>query len=195
MESKGFTTDFGIPFKEENGSKKFAGPGEEGTRDGTALYAQFHEPCGIAVGFNHVGYICDSSSGSIRQITTMMETALSLRTVGKIESLKSLIQWSADYYTSASSWYPLPDDSLELKNSVFPAPLPAISMMPDDKISMREWASVNGQVVRQRTVRQETTMAKAGTIPEAAYRTALATRDIGNLAAETTVLEGRNNIE
>ena len=111
------------------------------------------------------------------------------------ESLKSLTKWSAYYYTSASSWYPLPDDGLELKDLVFPTPLLAISMMPDDKIMMREWALVNGQVVRQRTVRQETTMAKAGTLPEAAYRTALTTKDIGNLAAEATVLEGENDVE
>eukprot|EP00795_Rhopilema_esculentum_P000148 gene148-9765_t len=38
-------------------------------------------------------------------------------------------------------------------------------------------------------------MAKVGTLPEAASRTALTTKDIGNLAAETTVLEGRNNVE
>eukprot|EP00794_Sanderia_malayensis_P012399 gene12399-13682_t len=38
-----------------------------------------------------------------------------------------------------------------------------------DILSMREWASSNGSVVRQRSVRQETTMAKAGTLPEAAY--------------------------
>ena len=34
---------------------------------------------------------------------------------------------------------------------------------------MREWASVNGAVARERSCRQETTMARAGTPPENAY--------------------------
>ena len=34
---------------------------------------------------------------------------------------------------------------------------------------MREWAAVNGAVVQQRNCRQETTMARAGTLPENAY--------------------------
>ena len=34
---------------------------------------------------------------------------------------------------------------------------------------MREWTSVNGAVVRQRSCRQETTMARAGNLPENAY--------------------------
>ena len=35
---------------------------------------------------------------------------------------------------------------------------------------MRDWASSYGAVVRQRTVRQETTMAKHGTLPEYIYQ-------------------------
>ena len=42
-------------------------------------------------------------------------------------------------------------------------------MDTDWKFIMRQWASTNGAVVRQRSVRQETTMAKAGTLPEPAY--------------------------
>ena len=34
---------------------------------------------------------------------------------------------------------------------------------------MRDWASINGAVVRQRSCRQETTMARVGTLPENAY--------------------------
>ena len=36
-------------------------------------------------------------------------------------------------------------------------------------MEMGEWASVNGAVVGQRSGRQETTMARAGTLPENAY--------------------------
>ena len=43
-------------------------------------------------------------------------------------------------------------------------------MDTDWKFIMRQWASTNGAVVRQRSVRQETTMAKAGTLPEPAYK-------------------------
>ena len=35
---------------------------------------------------------------------------------------------------------------------------------------MRDWASSYGAAVRQRTVRQETTMAKHGTLPEYVYQ-------------------------
>ena len=35
---------------------------------------------------------------------------------------------------------------------------------------MQDWASSYGAVVRQRTVRQETTMAKHGTLPEYIYQ-------------------------
>ena len=42
-------------------------------------------------------------------------------------------------------------------------------MSDEERFEMREWASMNGAVVRQRSTRQETTVAKAGTLPEAAY--------------------------
>ena len=42
---------------------------------------------------------------------------------------------------------------------------------------MREWGYVNGKALRQRTVRQETTMAKAGTLPESFYQQELKTTD------------------
>ena len=39
----------------------------------------------------------------------------------------------------------------------------------DQKHKTQEWASVNGAVVQQQSCRQETTMARAGTLPENAY--------------------------
>ena len=39
-------------------------------------------------------------------------------------------------------------------------------MRPADCDSLRDWASSYGAAVRQRTVRQETTMARHGTLPE-----------------------------
>ena len=50
------------------------------------------------------------------------------------------------------------------------APLPAVEMPQADCDLMRNWASSYGAAVRQRTVRQETTMAKYGTLPEFIYQ-------------------------
>ena len=47
----------------------------------------------------------------------------------------------------------------------FLPPLPAVHMNEEDQEYMREWARNNGKSVRQRTVRQETTKYKAGTLP------------------------------
>ena len=47
--------------------------------------------------------------------------------------------------------------------------MPPAKLNGEDRLTMREWSSINGAVVRQRSVRQETTMAKAGTLPEACY--------------------------
>ena len=65
------------------------------------------------------------------------------------------------------------------KNSInfikikIPAPLPPA----ENKETMREWASENGKAVRQRTVHQEKTMAKAGTLPESCYNQELKPTD------------------
>ena len=42
-------------------------------------------------------------------------------------------------------------------------------LSPDRKREMREWASSNGTVVRQRSGRQEITMARSGTLSKNAY--------------------------
>ena len=51
-------------------------------------------------------------------------------------------------------------------------------MNAENKETMRQWASVNGKAARQRTVRQETTMAKAGTLTESCYPQELKLEDI-----------------
>ena len=48
-------------------------------------------------------------------------------------------------------------------------PLPIVNMRPADCDALRDWASSFGAAVRQRTVRQETTMARHGTLPEFMY--------------------------
>ena len=54
---------------------------------------------------------------------------------------------------------------------------------PQDAQLMKEWAHTFGAAVRQRTVRQETTMARAGTLPDFLYA-----RDI--VPGETVDLTG-----
>ncbi|XP_068716004.1 uncharacterized protein [Montipora foliosa] len=48
---------------------------------------------------------------------------------------------------------------------------PARKLNDQERESMLEWAANNGKAVRQRTVRQETTMFKAGTLPLNMYAT------------------------
>ena len=45
-------------------------------------------------------------------------------------------------------------------------PLANVDMRPADCDALRDWTSSYGAAVRQRTVRQETTMARHGTLPE-----------------------------
>lgn len=49
-------------------------------------------------------------------------------------------------------------------------PLPTVARNQNEIDALREWASTYGAAVRQRTVRQETTMAKHGTLPEFMYQ-------------------------
>ena len=49
-------------------------------------------------------------------------------------------------------------------------PLPIVNMSPADCNVLRNWAPSYGAAVRQRTVRQETTMAHHGTLPEFMYQ-------------------------
>ena len=92
------------------------------------------------------------------------------------ESLKQITSWSAHHFTTRERWYPVPESTLKLSDLDFPRrKLSKIKLNPDAKHEMREWASINGAVVRQRSCHQQTTMARAGTLPENAYFDELAT--------------------
>ena len=63
---------------------------------------------------------------------------------------------------------------------------------------MREWASVNGAVVRQRSCRQETTMARSRTLPENDYHEELRPINLGNVSTsdgEVASEEDEENVE
>ena len=86
------------------------------------------------------------------------------------EAVKRVTSWAAYYHTSGRSWYPKPEGSLQLSQVPIMKPLPSVSMSSADCNALRDWASSYGAAVRQRTVRQETTMAKHGTLPEFMYQ-------------------------
>ena len=80
-----------------------------------------------------------------------------------LESAKRMTQWSAFYFTHSTSYFPVPSTQIHLQD--FPRMteqnLPVMSSADQDL--MRNWANTHGNCVRQRTVRQETTMYKDGT--------------------------------
>lgn len=280
--------------RNEERVKVFAGTGAEGTRDGLASRAEFYQPAGLCVEFDHVLYICDARTNCIKVFTTLHETAAFLDAVGKIykafsvhekhakyelcnlqdavlllketlqylrrnealirgeiqslprslngpqgnvaektiesvsllqsglqrlydllapmgytwtnllscmtldvenchsvvhhksplctaleyarnfgnavkESVKKTTNWAAFYFTNPKSWYPVPDRAAAFIEISLAPQLPPGVISAQDAQLMREWAHTFGAAVRQRTVRQETTMARAGTLPDFLY--------------------------
>ena len=93
------------------------------------------------------------------------------------EAIKRLTNWAAYYYTSRKSWYPNPENSILLSQIPVIKSLKPVDMNRDDITKLREWAKTYGAAVRQRTVRQETTMAKHGSLPEYIYKRQCTTSD------------------
>ena len=87
------------------------------------------------------------------------------------KGLKQTTIWSTYYFTNKKSYYPIPTNSLRFWDIPLLPPLPAVSMSDVHQDFMREWARNNGKTVRQRTVRQETTKYKSGTLPLNMYQT------------------------
>jgi hypothetical protein len=106
------------------------------------------------------------------------------------ESIKRVVVWSAYYYTHSKSYYPV------LRQST---PLNAIPKLDHlkaqrqlnrrEKELMVEWATTNGKAVRQRSVRQETTMFKAGTLPLNMYRSSDYPKDKVSFDTDTDAVE------
>ena len=62
---------------------------------------------------------------------------------------------------------------------------------------MREWATAHRSSVRQRRVRQETTMARAGTLPEVLYQKEIEVReriDLSSNSVATTDISSESSI-
>lgn len=86
------------------------------------------------------------------------------------ESLKQITHTGFKYYTSASSYYEVPDAMectfRELPTIAFPS---SVKMSKEDEKLMRDWRDSFGKPVRQRTVRNQTTKDNVGTLPLFAY--------------------------
>ena len=93
------------------------------------------------------------------------------------ESIKRITKWAAYYHTSRKSWYPKPEETVPFWEVPIIQPLPIVQMSKPNCEALRDWASSYGAAVRQRTVRQETTMAKHGTLPEYMYQRQCITSD------------------
>ena len=100
---------------------------------------------------------------------SMMEYCRSFGLTMK-ESVKRVTHWAAYYHTSRKSWYPKPEETVPFSKVPLIKPLPVVDMSKPNCNIMRDWASAYGAAVRQRTVRQETTMAKHSTLPEYIYQ-------------------------
>ena len=91
------------------------------------------------------------------------------------ESIKRVVRWAAYYFTHEKSYYPVipqmtPLNALSKMNHL----KPIRKLNSCEKELMRECAENYGKAVRQRTMRQETTMFKAGTLPLNMYATSVA---------------------
>ncbi|VDI36816.1 Hypothetical predicted protein [Mytilus galloprovincialis] len=81
------------------------------------------------------------------------------------EIVKRITNWSAYYFTKDSSYYPLPDSAINLNGIPKLKKPDTRSITPEDSKLLYDWAKTHGKCVRQRMVRQETTMYKCGTLP------------------------------
>ena len=86
------------------------------------------------------------------------------------EGVKKTMNWAAFYFTNQKSLYPVPDRAASLfEMPLAPQLSPAVISSQDAQL-MKEWAHNFGAADRQRTVRQETTMARAETLPSFLYQ-------------------------
>ena len=111
------------------------------------------------------------------------------------ESVKKIMNWAAFYFTNQKSWYPVPDRAA----SLFEIPLapqlsPAVISSQDAQL-MKEWAHNFGAAVRQGTVRQETTMARAATLPSFLYQREIMPGESVDLIGEVPRSEDEDGCE
>ena len=77
---------------------------------------------------------------------------------------------SANYFTHANSYYPVPQTKVSLRDIPNIKHLPVCVMSKQDQDSMRQWANEHGKAVRQLSVHQDNTKHAAGTLSLNMYR-------------------------
>ena len=88
------------------------------------------------------------------------------------ESLKQLTDTGFVYYTSAHSYYEVPDKMKLLFHDLPSVSVPpSVEMTKEDQKVMRDWRDNFGKPVRQLTVRNQSTKDNVGTLPLFAYST------------------------
>ena len=85
------------------------------------------------------------------------------------ENVKKLSNCSAHNFTNHRSWYPLPENTMLFLDIPQLSELPAVKMSSKDQQVLIELSNVYVWLIRQRTGRQEATMAKVGTLPSFCY--------------------------
>ena len=130
-----------------------------------------------------------------QQFPTMLEHARNLSNTVR-ESLKRIASWAAVYYTHRDSYYPVPESSISIRDiPKMDVPIQKQKISQETKQKMRDWANDHGKSVRQRTVRQQTTMFSAGTLPLNMYdNTAKTSEKIFFNSNETVNIE-ENDLE
>ena len=121
----------------------------------------------------------DFSLGLVRLVTLGVEHAdlkAELKSWNTIyESIKRVVRWAAYYFTHEKLYYPVIPQITPLNALPRMSHLkPTRKLDNGEHVLMRQWAANYGKArVRQRTVRQETTMFKAGTLPLNMYATSV----------------------
>ena len=98
---------------------------------------------------------------------SVLQYSMDFGTIVK-ESLKRISKWAAKYFTHSSSYYPVPETHVNFKDLTYIAPSPSANMTSEDQQVMKEWMEPF-RLVRQRTVRGETTKDRASALPPSVY--------------------------
>ena len=104
-------------------------------------------------------------------VPLIMEYAQQLLPTVK-ETLKRITSGCFKYYTNRQSYYPLPDSAVSLEDLQFPKKCvrgKTSVISSEDKILLQSWRRKYCPGVRQKTVRQQSTMYSAGTLPISCY--------------------------
>ena len=85
------------------------------------------------------------------------------------ETIKRVTKWGGHYYTGGKNWYPIPDGAINFEDMPIWKKDRPIRMEKAKVEVMRNWASIHGKAVRQKSNRQQATMASAGTLSSNLY--------------------------